>query len=337
MRQFSTTFASKSSCCALQSCARRSFQTASVSRTASAVVAAPSGLLPSSPFSSGIGSFGSQKRHNTKYMMSNTKAAITPYKGWVSPNLTMRPSHACGGGRGVFAEKELTYDKPLMTVDAFSYHVSTEPFQMQSRQILRNVLTEFALADKDKRDWMRQMIFMMHVAGPPAFETEDDCQRFIRRTPGGPKLMIEGEIDAEEVQKLAMGIEYNRWPIEYGGEQGVALIPEIMIFNHSCEPNTKIEVKMDPKTKNFYAVARTTRPVVAGEELCINYMPEGREMPLTRFVQAMKNRWGFECRCPVCRTRTIAMCAVFLVLFIAPVLVPFLLAITDRIKKKHNY
>ncbi|KAI9064170.1 SET domain-containing protein [Trametes sanguinea] len=74
---------------------------------------------------------------------------------------------------------------------------------------------------------------------------------------------------------------------------GFAVYPLASFFNHHCAPNVRKE--RDGRTLRFL----TTRPVEAGEELCISY-GHVETMDVKTRRQELLEGWYFECRCGRC-------------------------------------
>lgn len=77
--------------------------------------------------------------------------------------------------------------------------------------------------------------------------------------------------------------------------KGAGLYTLLSSFNHSCEPNAAVS-----SVDNMHDVAlKTTRPVKAGEEITITYIPLTESTTLAERQQLLKN-YFFTCRCPRC-------------------------------------
>lgn len=77
-------------------------------------------------------------------------------------------------------------------------------------------------------------------------------------------------------------------------EHSIALYVPRSMFNHSCNAN----VAEDADSKDLV----TTRPVKAGEELCINYYPHLKDLPFDERRSELEKR-SFHCLCPKCVDR----------------------------------
>eukprot|EP00331_Platyophrya_macrostoma_P000970 CAMPEP_0176405754 /NCGR_PEP_ID=MMETSP0127-20121128/509_1 /TAXON_ID=938130 /ORGANISM="Platyophrya macrostoma, Strain WH" /LENGTH=136 /DNA_ID=CAMNT_0017784839 /DNA_START=601 /DNA_END=1008 /DNA_ORIENTATION=- len=136
----------------------------------------------------------------------------------------------------------------------------------------------------------------MAYGGFSYFTRERDVFEFVEsiRIEGtmktGADYLNSGEYTTLDFQKLPLAIEFNRWEVEYRGRKGICLFPEAQYFNHQCEPNVEISISYNPSKANFYLSARACKPIKAGEELFINYMPNNN-LPLSRFSLALRKRW----------------------------------------------
>jgi len=75
----------------------------------------------------------------------------------------------------------------------------------------------------------------------------------------------------------------------------VALFPSISFFNHSCLANSFwISGGGSQNATSVY----TSRPVKAGEEVCISYIKPS--LPLIQRRDLLKRKYFFTCNCPLC-------------------------------------
>ncbi|KAL0932121.1 uncharacterized protein CTRU02_213074 [Colletotrichum truncatum] len=72
-----------------------------------------------------------------------------------------------------------------------------------------------------------------------------------------------------------------------------ALFPDISRTNHHCKPNSHMILANGELT----AIIRSYRDIPEGEEITINYLPEGLQR---KYRHAMLEGWGFECKCSMC-------------------------------------
>ena len=85
---------------------------------------------------------------------------------------------------------------------------------------------------------------------------------------------------------------------------GMGLYPLQATLNHSCEPNVHL-LKEPSEEVDGRVVARLTRDVVAGEELCNAYVDVS--LPVRRRRRELRE-YGFECTCPRCVRETALTC-----------------------------
>lgn len=78
---------------------------------------------------------------------------------------------------------------------------------------------------------------------------------------------------------------------------GIGLFPMQATLNHSCEPNVTLLKEEGPEERDGRVVARLTRDVAAGEELCNAYVDIS--LPVRRRRRELRE-YGFECDCPRC-------------------------------------
>ena len=79
--------------------------------------------------------------------------------------------------------------------------------------------------------------------------------------------------------------------------EGAGLFPLQATLNHSCEPNVTLLKEEGPEERDGRVVARLTRDVAAGEELCNSYVDT--LLPLRRRRRELRE-YGFDCDCPRC-------------------------------------
>jgi hypothetical protein len=188
------------------------------------------------------------------------------------------------------------------------------------RWVMRKVSSEFDKEEKPFTDYTQRRLMNMMSGGTTAFVKENEVTRFAADIPHCKKVLKEGWLTTMDIHKLAMQLEFNRWPMEHDGRKGVALFPELSMFNHTCEANVRLEFRMTVE-REYKVEARILRPVKAGEQLFISYFPDN-DMALTRLARATRERWGFECNCPLCKSRIINMIAFLFVFIVFPILYP---------------
>ncbi len=77
---------------------------------------------------------------------------------------------------------------------------------------------------------------------------------------------------------------------------GRAVYLEASFFNHTCEPPALVRVRSG---RRLFFVA--TRPVAAGEELCITYINSARHSDAVERRALLRELYGFDCGCGVCQ------------------------------------
>ena len=87
---------------------------------------------------------------------------------------------------------------------------------------------------------------------------------------------------------------------------GTGLFPLQATMNHNCEPNVSLLKEEDEEECDGRVVARTTRDVDAGEELCNSYVDV--TLPLRRRRRELRE-YGFECDCARCARELAAAAA----------------------------
>ena len=132
----------------------------------------------------------------------------------------------------------------------------------------------------------------------------------------------------------------NRFSVTRSGKSYCAMFPSASWYNHDCDPNVDLEI-ITPSNHSSYSpslpsstcvlIARTSRKVLSGEELFINYLPDSG-LSLQQKGDKMLKRWGFQCSCRNCQIR-LARCA--LVLFLVFGIV-FLNISTNLRRKVHQ-
>lgn len=217
------------------------------------------------------------------------------------------------GGKGVFTRRALSYDREIMRVRSFVSYVSEEPVSEQALHCVRQTL-EIMLASKEGWDYVDRYVMRLQNGTWFPFHTDDETCRFFE---GFPTLKFELEKrgrGTEIASLLASKYEMCRWDVKYRDRLGIAIFPEASMFNHTCDANIELEIKtIGP---DFVLIARTTRPIEAGEELFISYIKDD-EVSVTHKQMQLRKRWGFECQCPECRTRSMSAALAVLLVVIA--------------------
>lgn len=260
---------------------------------------------------------------------------LTPWKGHVSNDIECRDANEHTAGRtrrGLFARTALSFDRQIMNFPALTFYVGDEPMPKQCKEMLRWVLTKMSdELDKDEKPfthYVHHRLMNLQSGSHIAFTSEDDVIRFLADVPKGLRLLKEEVMSTQDVNALATQLEMNRFHMEYEGRNGVALFPEASLFNHHCDPNVELTFSMN-MNKEYVLEARMLKPVGKGDQLFVNYIP-GNNLPLTRFAMAMRDRWGFECQCPICKSRTLSAMAFLSIFFFLPVSAPLYIYATNR-------
>jgi len=79
--------------------------------------------------------------------------------------------------------------------------------------------------------------------------------------------------------------------------EGTGIFPLQATLNHSCEPNVSLLKEGPPDEDDGRVVARTSRDVAAGEELCNSYCDIDQPVA-TRQRELLE--YGFVCGCARC-------------------------------------
>lgn len=251
---------------------------------------------------------------------SAVMGAVTPYKGFFSSDVHIDLSSYGGQfARGLFAKRSIPYGREILRVPAFATYVGDEERREQVFILAQQVFSEMvARGDDDPYTiFVKERIFTLMSSGRQYFLREQDLQRLLDAVPGSNRFLDMGRVTPSDIQKLPQQLEFNRHDIEFRGKKGICIFPEASYFNHMCIPNVEVSISYELSEGGFILSARTCRPVEAGDELFINYIPDN-DMPLSRLVLAMRSRWGFECSCSSCRNRLLGICAVLLVLVALP-------------------
>lgn len=259
---------------------------------------------------------------------------LKPWKGYISKDIEAREApNDTGGGRGIFAKTDLPFDREIIKVPALTYWIGNEDMRSQVREILKWVLQKFSENPDNLRPYIERNVFTLMKGGQSHFSSEDEVRRLVSDVPGASALLSQDALNTSDIARLAMRLQFSRFDIPaqfmptYGHEasntykeSGIALFPEIALFNHSCEPNVQLTFSMN-ESKEFIASARVLKPVKRGEQLFIQYIAS-EDMPISRFGAAMRKRWGFECGCPICRSRITSASIFVMVFFVFPIIYP---------------
>lgn len=243
---------------------------------------------------------------------------------YVSTDIIVDMSQSLGGqyARGMFAKREIAYGRELLNIPAYLMYIGDEPIREQVLILTKKVFTNLVLNHPDKK-FIEARILTMASGGFSYFTRERDVMEFAEsvKVPNsfktGADYLQGGEYGTFDLQKLPLILDFNRWEVEYRGRKGICIFPEAQYFNHQCEANVEISISYSKSKENFVLSARTIKPVQAGEELFINYLP-GNTLPLSRLSLALRKRWGFECTCVVCKSRAIGAVTVIFVAVCLP-------------------
>lgn len=283
---------------------------------------------------------GSQ-RWGSSMMGLHPFGKISPWLGYISNEIDCRESPELYAGRskrGIFARRDLSYDRQVMHFPALTYYVGDEDLRDKVKGTLRWVIEkmgqEISLPEDDRKftKYVQTRLLNLQVGGRVIFRKQEEVSRFLADIPNGAKLVRDGHITEADVHQLAMAIHLNRFDMEYEGRSGIAVCPEASLFNHSCEPNVALTFHMN-LNKEYVVEARVLKPISKGEQLFISYMPDN-DLPLTRLATAMRKRWSFECQCALCRSRLLAASFFLCVFFLMPVVIPIFLYATGRQAKR---
>lgn len=263
-------------------------------------------LTSSSSFSSSQPQLVASRRHQAQAGISmSCFGSMVPYQGYVSSDLLAAP--VPGGGqhkRGVVTQSDLPFDREVIRVPAYLLHVGDQTPKKMIPLLVRTCLKRF-VDDRRHASYISKRLFTMMVGGNPIFKTEDEVKDLMYDVEGANLLITKGLLSTLDIHRLGCALYFNRFECEYKGQKGVAIFPEISFFNHSCEPNVKLEFFWDADTGDYVCSARTMKPVHSGDQLVIHYFPDDMDLPLSRFQRKLQNRWSFTCLCPTCRTRTV--------------------------------
>ena len=243
---------------------------------------------------------------------------LTPLQGYCTPDIHCKECQEVTASftrRGVFAKRDMPYDRLIMRCPAVTYYVGDEPVKEQCKEMLRWVLTKLTMeldqTDQPFTEYINHRVRNMMPGHATVFMSEDEVIRFLIEIPKGMQLIKREVLTTKDIHALAMQIEMNRFAMNYDGRNGVALFPEASMFNHQCTPNVELTFHMN-MNKEYVVEARVCAPIAKGDQLFVNYIP-GNDLPITRLSMALRDRWGFECACAECKSRI--MCATFFLFF----------------------
>ncbi len=246
---------------------------------------------------------------------------MKPIKGYISRDIEVREAPPdTGGGRGIFAKADLPFDREVMRVPAMTYYVGDDDVKAQVREVLGWVISRYVGNADGIRAYMERNVFTLMKGGFSHFSSEEEVRRVVSDIPGGVQLLTQDLLSTNDIARLAMRIQFNRFDLEYNGRKGIALFPEAALYNHSCEPNIELTFSFNDE-KEYVCSARVLKPVKRGEQLLINYFPN-HDLPISRFGAAMRKRWGFECGCSMCRSRITSASVFVIVFFVFPIIFP---------------
>ena len=90
------------------------------------------------------------------------------------------------------------------------------------------------------------------------------------------------EFTATDLRKEELVSQLGIWPL-------------FSMINHSCLPNA-VQYTLRPEG---YMFVRASRPIAAGEEVCICYLEQGPVgQPMAERQTELMNKYGFVCNCP---------------------------------------
>lgn len=262
--------------------------------------------------------------------------------GFVTEDVTVDQSQVMGGqyARGIYARRDMSYGREIMNVPAFCMYIGEEPLRQQILILTKQIFTKLVQGHVEK-SYIEARIMTMASGGFSYFTRERDVLEFAesvrdeKTMKNGAEYCTAGEFSTFDLQKLPLILEFNRWEVEYRGRKGVCIFPEAQYFNHQCEPNVEVSITYSNVKNNFVLSARTCKPIKKGEELFINYMP-GNKLPLSRFSIAMRDRWGFECTCMQCKSRSLGAVTVVFLFVMLPIGVSFRRFYVSRMDAKQR-
>jgi hypothetical protein len=253
--------------------------------------------------------------------------SMPPDRGYINPHVYIDYSPYFGGqsGKGLFSRREMSYGLEIINVPAYLSHFGDEPLQEQVMVLTREVFKKLVADDPDSTFIMKRVLSMVTGGYPSYFIRERDLMNFAEelnmkeQLPRSAKdFLTGGSFTTSDLQRLPSRIEFNRYDVEFKGQRGICIFPEAQYFNHNCEANVEISISYSAQQKNFVLSARTCRPIAAGEELLIHYMPDAEKLPISRYALAMRERWGFECQCSKCRRRALQGVSIWLFALLIP-------------------
>lgn len=250
---------------------------------------------------------------------SPTMGLVKPYKGFVSNDVEIGLSGLGGQySRGLVAKRKIAYGREIICVPAFATCINDATQRDQIYTISRQVFSE--MVEKGINDpytkYCVERVLTMMSSGRAFFLRDQELEALVSSVPHANDFLEKGVVTHKDIQKLPQILDFNRYEVEFRGKKGVCIFPEASYFNHMCDANVEISIRHD-LTDGFILSARTIRPIEEGEELFINYIP-GNDLPLSRFILAMRKRWGFECQCSQCRTRLIGVVFVLFIVLVVP-------------------
>lgn len=137
---------------------------------------------------------------------------------------------------------------------------------------------------------------------PCEFTLERDVKRpFKMLQKMGIDIFANHKFDTWVLQTIQARIRTNIREEVWEGGCFVAINPQYLFFNHSCEPNVRTD--LHPSDKNNKSVLHFTisKTVMADEELCISYLDyDDLEAPWLERREKLRDWTGAGCRCPRC-------------------------------------
>ena len=263
---------------------------------------------------------------NFETVMRN-KAIMSSFTPYISKDIKV--GNSFGKGRGLFAMRNLAYDKEIMRLCAFSCQGDGSSLHNQvmrcvhdTLKVLNDLIDVKCCDEKSNKSNVSSnfLVFWYYIRGVlnllcqkerVPIITQYEASQILKEFPKLDNfLSLEGN-PTDVVLRIASVYEFCRFDTLYAGRNGRAIFPEASLFNHSCSPNVGIEIicpieagmlDVASPRATFGLVARTLRPIDAGEELFVTYLSDSSR-PISLQQEYLKQRWHFECDCSKCRAR----------------------------------